>query len=356
MTNIATADNEKLLDLYNDLRNGTLILRPSFQRNLVWNNTHKQRFIDTILRGLPFPEIYLADGDIDLETKKSTRIVVDGQQRLDTIFSYINGDLPTREIPLFKDLSSKQQTAFYDYKIVVRDLGRLEEEEVIEIFKRINSVSYALNAMEINNALYEGEYITTAQEIEASKEFEELDIFNQNQYARMKDTEYILLIMSTIEEGGYFTGNSEIERYIKLYNDEYKDSSKMKNDVVRVCRMILKQNLPVDSLWWRKTSFFSLIVELIKLKRQGFSFEKINLNKILERLEENVLLHKSDDPEKNSYAKFYKYIFQGTSSRAGRIARGAVVENAIKNSAPEVTKTKKKTATVKKTKGRQNAK
>lgn len=342
MTNIATADNEKLLDLYNDLRNGTLILRPSFQRNLVWNNTHKQRFIDTILQGLPFPEIYLADGDIDLETKKSTRIVVDGQQRLDTIFSYINGDLPTREIPLFKDLGGKKQTAFYDYKIVVRDLGRLEEDEIIEIFKRINSVSYALNAMEINNALYEGAYISTAQEIESSKEFEELDIFNLNQYARMKDTEYILLIMSTIEEGGYFTGNSEIERYIKLYNDEYKDSAKMKEDVIGMCKMILKLNLALDSIWWRKTSFFSLIVEMIKLHREKINLGKLDLKTILEELEEQILNFKSADPEKNGYAKFYKYVFQGTSSRAGRIARGTVIENEIRKNIPDEKKVVKK--------------
>lgn len=347
MSNLATADNEKLLDLYNDLRNDALILRPSFQRNLVWNNTHKQRFIDTILKGLPFPEIYLADGDMDLETKKSTRIVVDGQQRLDTIFSYINGDLPTKEIPLFKDLSETEQTAFYDYKIVVRDLGRIEQDEIIDIFKRINSVSYALNAMEINNALYEGAYISTANEIENSKEFEALDMFNLNQYARMKDTEYVLLIMSTIEEGGYFTGNSEIERYIKLYNDEYKDSAKMKDDVIEMCKIVLKQNLAFDSIWWRKTSFFSLIVEIIKLHREKINLDKLDLKTILEKLEEQILKFKSADPEKNSYAKFYKYVFQGTSSRAGRIARGTVIENEIRKNIATI-KISKKISVIKK--------
>ncbi|TVZ15977.1 DUF262 domain-containing protein [Maribacter sp. MAR_2009_72] len=330
MNNIGTADNEKLLDLYNDLKNGTLVLRPSFQRNLVWNNSHKQKFIDTILRGFPFPEIYLADGDIDLESQTSTRLVVDGQQRLDTIFSYINGEIPTREIPLFKDLSAKQQTDFYDYKIVVRDLGRLDENQIIEIFQRINSVSYALNAMEINNALYEGVFISTAQAIQDSDEFEALDIFSQNQYARMKDTEYILLIMATIEESGYFTGNSEIERYIKLYNDEYPASEKIKSDITETCKMIMDLHLEPDSLWFRKTSLFTLLVELVKLKRVGTDFDKINLKTVLTDLENQILENKSTDPETNGYAKFYKYVFQGTSGRAGRIARGTLVENEIK--------------------------
>lgn len=330
MNNIGTADNEKLLDLYNDLKNGALVLRPSFQRNLVWNNAHKEKFLDTILSGLPFPEIYLADGDIDLETKTSKRVVVDGQQRLDTIFSYINGELPTRKIPLFNELSPKSQTDFYDYKIVVRDLGRIDENQIVEIFKRINSVSYALNAMEINNALYEGAFISTAQEIQHSPEFEELDIFSQNQYARMRDTEYVLLIMSTIEEGGYFTGNSEIERYIKLYNDEYPHSDMIKRDINSICRMILDTGLEPDSLWWRKTSFFTLMVELIKLQRKGHDLSTLELKVLLDELENQIIENKSADPEKNSYAKFYKFVFQGTSGRMGRIARGAVVENEIR--------------------------
>ncbi len=330
MNSIGTADNEKLLDLYNDLKNGNLTLRPSFQRNLVWNNLHKQKFLETILRGLPFPEIYLADGDIDLETKVSTRLVVDGQQRLDTIFSYINGELPTTQIPLFNDLTPKHQTNFYDYKVVVRDLGRLEDAEIIEIFQRINSVSYALNAMEINNALYEGAFISTAQAIQNSDEFEQLDFFSQNEYARMKDTEYILLIMSTLEEGGYFTGSSEIERYIKLYNDEYNNSEKIKEEITENCKLFLSLNLEPDSLWYRKTSFYTLIVELIKLSRSGIDLSHIDLRGVLEKLENQIIESKSADSETNSYAKFYKYIFQGTSGRAGRIARGTVLENEIR--------------------------
>lgn len=330
MNNIGSADNEKLLDLYNDMANEALILRPTFQRNLVWNSSHKEKFLDTILRGLPFPEIYLADGELDLETKTSKRLVVDGQQRLDTIFSYINGELTTRSIPLFDELSPKEQTDFYDYKVVVRDLGRLDEEQIVDIFKRINSISYALNAMEINNALYEGAYISTAQEIQISPAFESLEMFSQNQYARMKDTEYILLIMSTLEEGGYFTGNSEIERYIKLYDNEYPNAEDMKKDLINTCQLILDQDLEPDSIWWRKTSFFSLIVELIKLIKEESDLESIDLGETLENMENQILENKSADPESNGFAKFYKYVFQATSSRTGRIARGTLIKNEIK--------------------------
>jgi len=330
MNNIGTADNEKLLDLFNRMKEGTLILKPTFQRNLVWNTSHKENFIDTILRGLPFPEIYLADGEIDLERQLSTRLVVDGQQRLDTIFSYINGDLEFKNISNFEKLSPAEKTNFFDYKIVVRDLGRLDNDQIVEIFKRINSVHYALNAMEINNALYEGEFISLASQIKSSKIFEDISIFSENQYARMRDLEFILLIMSTIEEGGYFGANSEVENYIKKYNDEYPDAERMKEDILEITELVKNVNLEPDSIWYRKSSYFSLIIELIKAKREGIDLTSINFEKILPELENNIIQNKSKDPQENEFAKFYTYIFQGTNGRAGRIARGSLIENVIK--------------------------
>lgn len=331
MNNIGTADNEKLLDLYNRLKEGSLILRPSFQRNLVWNNSHKENFIDTILRGLPFPEIYLSDGEIDLDNQTSIRLVVDGQQRLDTIFSYINNNFKVRNITPFNELSAAEKTNFFDYKIVVRDLGRLDDDQIIDIFKRINSVRYALNAMEINNALYEGAFISTAKEIQESNLFDQISMFSENQYARMRDIEYILLIMSTIEEGGYFGASSEIEKYIQKYDDDYPNAEEIKSDILQSVDNVKNADLEPDSIWFRKSSFFSLIIELIKAKNKGKMFESDELKDMLTDLEENILANKSGDSKENEYARFYSYIFQGTNGRAGRIARGTLIENEITN-------------------------
>jgi len=89
MPKIGIATNKKLLELFNMMKNSSLLLTPSFQRKLVWNDTHKEDFIETILLGLPFPEIYLADGGINLDTQTSETLVVDGQQRLSTIYQYV---------------------------------------------------------------------------------------------------------------------------------------------------------------------------------------------------------------------------------------------------------------------------
>ena len=331
MNNIGIANNEKLLSVFNELKSGELVLRPSFQRNLVWNNSHKESFIDTILRGLPFPEIYLADGEIDLQNQKSTRLVVDGQQRLDTIYSYVLGKLELKNIKAFNSLAPKEQTDFFDYTVVVRNLGRLDDDTVIDIFKRINPVRYALNAMEINNALYEGAFIEIARNIQSCEEFEKLSIFSETQYSRMKDLEFVLLILATLEEGGYFGSDSEIETYIKKYDNEYPNGEQIKEEVISTIKFINSQNLSIDSLWLRKSSVFSLIVEVIKLKRNGLDFSKINFKDFLESLENKIITNKNQDKSTNDYAKFYNYIYQGTAGKQGRTLRGELISSEIYN-------------------------
>ena len=92
----SSPSTKKISDLIGMIKRGDLILQPDFQRKLVWAPKHKESFIDTILRGFPFPEIYIAQSGIDLETFQAQQVVVDGQQRLSTIISYINGELLVR--------------------------------------------------------------------------------------------------------------------------------------------------------------------------------------------------------------------------------------------------------------------
>jgi uncharacterized protein with ParB-like and HNH nuclease domain len=69
-------------------REGTLELNPPFQRRSVWKPGARSYFLDTVVRGLPAPIIYLRER-VDLSTRKPLREVVDGQQRLRTVLGFI---------------------------------------------------------------------------------------------------------------------------------------------------------------------------------------------------------------------------------------------------------------------------
>lgn len=327
MSKIGTATNKKIIEIYNDMQSGLLILQPSFQRKLVWNSTHKENFIDTILGGYPFPEVYFADGEIDLEKRLSQTVVVDGQQRLNTIYQYITNDpeLILKRIKRFQELTAEEQTAFFDYNVVVRDLGRIAIEQIREIFNRINSVQYALNAMEINNALYEGEFICAAKAILNSGEMDNIDIFGDTDISRMKDLEFVVLIMATVEIGGYFTGDKEVENMIVRYDDEYLNKDTMVEYFVNCLKFISQLNLNKDSLWFRKSSLYSLICELMfYINRYRELPDLDDTKRVLINLEEKISMNKTSS-EENEYSSFYKYIFQQTTSRKGRNIRGKVL-------------------------------
>src|SRR6266481_1580172 len=67
---------------------GQLELNPRFQRRPVWTDKAKSYLMDTILRGKPIPKVFIRQR-INVSTKTSMRDVVDGQQRLRTILSFI---------------------------------------------------------------------------------------------------------------------------------------------------------------------------------------------------------------------------------------------------------------------------
>ncbi|RXM74053.1 hypothetical protein DP144_12895 [Clostridium tetani] len=143
----------------------------------------------------------------------------------------------------------------------------------------------------------------------------------------MKDLEFIILVMTTIEAGGYFASNKEVENYIKLYDDEYPNKKNIKEDIIDILSLIKKLKFSPDSLWLRKTTLFTLIVELVFYKHRKKSLLEVSsLRNLLIELEEKIVANKSEYMAENKFAKFYKYIYQGTASRTSRIARGELLQ------------------------------
>src|SRR5215213_761731 len=84
--------NYKVGDFVSWQRNDSLVLSPSFQRRPVWPKVSKSYLVDTIVKGYPIPIIFLRERT-DLRSLEPEREVVDGQQRLRTLFSFIEPKL-----------------------------------------------------------------------------------------------------------------------------------------------------------------------------------------------------------------------------------------------------------------------
>jgi uncharacterized protein with ParB-like and HNH nuclease domain len=327
---IAPASSLKISHLYKRIKEGTLVLQPEFQRKFVWNNLHKEKFIQTILFGLPFPEIYIAQSGVDIETIKAVEVVVDGQQRLTTIIAYLDESSDSKEfgktIRKYKDLSEGEKTDFLNYNVIVRDLGDVDQNQIKEIFKRINLTRYSLEQVEIHNAIYDGEFIMAAKELVEETDIKEFEVFSDSELSRMGDLLFVLLVMTTIENKGYFTRDKEIERYIIQYNNHYPNSRSLKKLFSDTVSLIKSLNLSKDSIWFRKSTFFTMFVELYKFG----NIQNIRLlkNRLIQ-FEKTILSSKKDEKNTNEFSQFYSYMYSGTNDRSARVLRGQLFEKFV---------------------------
>ena len=313
---------KKISALINDIKRCDLILQPEFQRKLVWNPKHKEAFIDTILQGFPFPEIYIAESGIDLDTLETQQVVVDGQQRLSTIMEYVAGDLECKKIVPFASLDDQSKKDFLNYDVVVRDLKDTAPELIKEIFRRINQTKYNLNSVEIQNAIYDGEFISTAKEILALFDRDTLPVFSDNDVTRMEDLNFMLQMMATYEEGGYFGGNTKTEKFIMMFNDEYPNKESVKGLFISIIKSIIELRISPDSMWFRKSNFFTLFVELLKVVEIPD-----DLKSRLDNFEIRVMANKGND--NSEYGKYYSVMYTGTNSRAARSERGRLLKKEV---------------------------
>lgn len=166
---------------------------PVFQRNYVWDIKKASRLIESLIYGLPVPEIFLfADN-----AEKGNYRVIDGQQRLLSIYFYLMSKFPknvSSRLAVRKSLTTplmltdilKDKKAFKDFKLVLepdnplnnKSFFELDEElrERLEMKRSLHAVIIKQNTPDVNNqAMFEvfsrfntGGTFLSNQEIRAS--------------------------------------------------------------------------------------------------------------------------------------------------------------------------------------------
>jgi len=199
-----------------------LILAPNFQRRQVWTPGAKSFLLDTIVRGLPIPIIFLRDKRTDPNVFEPVREVVDGQQRLRALISFIapqylldyNPDRDDFTIKKthnseiygkpFSELPDEFKQSILDYEFNVHVLpSSMDDREIIQIFRRMNSTNFTLNKQEIRNALFFGEFKTSAYQLAAEQlmRWRNWGTFSEDSIARMQEVEHTAECMMMIQKG-----------------------------------------------------------------------------------------------------------------------------------------------------------
>lgn len=241
-------------------RAGTLELSPSFQRRPVWPPAAKSYFIDTVVRGLPVPIIFLRE-QTDIQQLQPKRQVVDGQQRIRTLLSFIepsclpdfrrDRDLFTVKATHNPEIANKAFAALpeevrrriLDYQFSAHILpSGTDDRQVLQIFARMNATGVKLNGQELRNAQWFGEFKTSMYEL-ASEQLERWRtwrVYTENDIARMLEVEatsdLALMILRGIsgksqraldalykEKDEQFQERRELERRFRITMDAIDD-------------------------------------------------------------------------------------------------------------------------------------
>lgn len=240
-------DESKLsiANLRDMLTRGDLVANHGYQRSPgLWPNASRSYFIDTILEGYPFPKIYFHEY-LDRKTKKVRTEIVDGQQRITTIYDFLNDKFALGKNSnnysgaRFSDLDEDTQDKFIFYTVstdVIRDAGY---SEILQMFRRMNAYTLPLNAAEKRHSEFFGEFkdlITRA--LDHTQLLYEWGIFTTRQIVRMNDAAFIADLVLAMQEGITSTSDAKLHALYKKYDQVFPGSEQIEENIGRIFEVI----------------------------------------------------------------------------------------------------------------------
>lgn len=305
---------------------GNLILSPSFQRRSVWTKGAKSYLMDTIIRGLPTPLILLREKKSDLVTLEPKKEVIDGQQRLRTIMSYIDKNLikdfdkKRDEFSIkkvhntkladkpFSKLDDKDKQKILDYTFSVHLLPiDTDDRKILEIFSRLNSTGVKLNHQELRNAKYYGNFKTLSYNLasEQLNRWRDWKVFTENNIARMEEVELTSELLQFIILGISSKSQPKLD---KIYGEYEEKEITPKDEIIKRFRLIMDSIETVCGKYLPKSffntpAFFYILFALFYRICYGESKTltsisprkvKSDVQDIIHKLEEQILREKNN--------------------------------------------------------------
>jgi hypothetical protein len=176
----------------------SLSLTPKFQRRGVWKRAARSFFVDTLLRGMPVPPVYIRTVQSP-DRKRVIREVIDGQQRIAAVLDFVEGKYALAKSlggtwagKHFAKLGAEDQDKITGYGFSSEVFQSISDLEVLEIFSRLNTYSVKLNAQELRNGAYFGPFKRTmyALALEHLEFWRRHRIFSEQNIARMLEVEF----------------------------------------------------------------------------------------------------------------------------------------------------------------------
>ena len=343
-----------------DMIDSGIIEIPLFQRNYVWDIKKASRLVESLILGLPVPELFFYTEGDDNNTYK----IIDGQQRFLSIYFFVKGRFPKNSasrfmirkginegaaleelLPdnkIFQDFTLKlsddstNQSRYHGHKFLTLDkdtqikfrLRRFLRTVVVrqnkpddnsssmfEIFNRLNTGGTPLNAQEIRASLYYCDFYKMIVRLNHQENWREL-MGKPTQDLHSNDIELILRSIALLHESETYTPKmvtflNEFSQKTKKFDAEYIEYlENLFNSFVEACSMLGERAFFRNNRF-SKTLFESVFVAACT---NAFSTKTLITDKI-----DKTSFEKLKDDE-----LFISFLLSGSSSSdniKGRIKR-----------------------------------
>lgn len=357
-----TDTRKSIKDITSKFEEGSLIVDETYQRRSVWSEKDKIRLIETILLKLVIPVLFFWNAETDPDTGKSITHIVDGQQRIKAICSFVNNDFKLKKQFLldknakekyaekyFKDLEPEEKKDIWNYMLMVIDIDRAaSREDIITMFNRLNLTDYNLNDQEKRNS-QSGEFASLARELSDAPIWEEKHLFTSSDIKRMKDVEFCASLILLYRKGIIDQTNQlELNNAYEELQTGYKDAENDKDAVCKAIEMLPQFFVSEEMTKFlkKKSQLYTLFSVLFYMQRLSIPVEEKNVNNMREFVKlyskfnnEMELTEEISDDEKTLFDWLKKYKLassEGLNKHTNRMIRYNVMKDFLFNVTPEL--------------------
>lgn len=240
---------------------GSIVI-PGFQRNFVWDIKKASKLIESLILGLPVPQLFL------YESARNKFLVIDGQQRMMSIFYFLKKRFPKKEkravirklfsdndvlpeavlendeyfqpfkLQLSKSADMKKNkfhglnySTLGDYKsqldlrpirniVVKQNSPKNDDSSIYEIFNRLNSGGVNLKPQEIRACLYHSDFYTMLSKLNYEPIWRKV-LKMDNQDLHMKDIELLLRCFAMANE--YTNYKPSLATFLNTFSKKAKE-------------------------------------------------------------------------------------------------------------------------------------
>jgi hypothetical protein len=264
-----TSSTFTIAEYCQQMREKSIIVNHEYQRSdKVWPPSARSYLIETILLGFPIPKLSLYQ-TTDLKTKKTKKEIVDGQQRSQVIYDFLEGTFRlTGKGPfggrLFAQLEEAQQQHFVDYALTVDVFVGATPNEIRQVFRRMNSYTVPLNPQEKRHATHQGEckwFVVDLVE-KYSEALKKIGVFTERQLSRMADAALLSDIVFTLSQGIKHAADKNLDHFYAKNENDFPEEDALGARITDAMDRILGWPDIHGSSLMKSYNFFTLVLAI----------------------------------------------------------------------------------------------